>query len=135
MKRKNKKILFLVSEAVLAGTSVFGMMVVLFDLMPDFPRYVIIICALLVALSKTITYFKVQKKFGADTRVDLQHFDNAAMNWAFMCLYWLFLEIQDVFWAGVLCLCALVGCLVSFFGEFRHYKPCSVKFADKPSKK
>ena len=46
MKRKNKKILFLVSEAVLAGTSVFGMTVVLFDLMPDFPRYVIIICAL-----------------------------------------------------------------------------------------
>lgn len=114
MKRKSKKILFLVSEAVLAGISVFGMTVVLFDLMPDFPRYVIIICALLVALSKAITYFKVQKKFGADTRVDLQHFDNEAMNWAFMCLYWLFLEIQDVFWLAF-CVFALWSGVWSVF--------------------
>ena len=137
MKRKTKKILFLVLNIVfilVALVTIFGMVALGFELVPDFSLDVIIGGCGLLALYETIIYIKVRKKFGTSPRVDLRHFILEAMNWWLLFFYWLLWNVEDDFFSiflGGFFMIALSVCLVD---KFWHFNPCRVKFADKPSK-
>lgn len=129
MKRKTRKKLELVIEMMAGLVFMYGLITIFMD-SPQIPNFVIFLGAACISLMK-FRYFlkarKIKNKYQIKRRVDEYYYGARAANWAFLAVYWLIYNPENMAIMAI-SVFLLIGMIITMFQMFKHLRPSRIKF-------